>query len=226
VNTKASSPSKTAARNQPEQDVKAVDLEDVRGAQAGDRDAFDRLVERHKDIVYAVAYRFAHDPDLALDLAQDVFIRAYRGIKSFGARSSFTTWLYRVAMNTCIDFTRRRSRSVDAHLVPEEVAEYADSEPVEVSPAIGPDAAALSGELGEQIQRAIDALPEYHKSVFVLYEIEGLSYKEIADVVGCSIGTVMSRLHYARKKLRNMLSPYVDSGESVGADAEGDKGTT
>lgn len=210
----------------PERDPKALDLEDVRAAQAGDRDAFDRLVERHKDIVYAVAYRFAHDPDLALDLAQDVFIRAYRGIKSFGARSSFTTWLYRVAMNTCIDFTRRRSRSVDSHLVPEEVAEYADSEPIGVSRAVGPDDAVLSGELGEQIQRAIDALPEYHKSVFVLYEIEGLSYKEIADVVGCSIGTVMSRLHYARKKLRNMLSPYVDAGESVAVDAQGDEETS
>jgi len=91
---------------------------------------------------------------------------------------------------------------------------------------MGPSDAVLSGELGEQIQKAIDALPEYHKSVFVLYEIEGLSYKEIASVVGCSIGTVMSRLHYARKKLRNMLAPYVDAGDSVGADAQGDEQTT
>jgi RNA polymerase sigma-70 factor (ECF subfamily) len=207
----------------PERDPKAIDLEDVRAAQAGDRDAFDRLVERHKDIVYAVAYRFAHDPDLALDLAQDVFVRAYRGIKSFRARSSFTTWLYRVAMNTCIDYTRRRSRSVDSHAVPEEVAEYADSEPVGVSTPSGPLEAVLSGELGEQIQNAIDALPEYHKSVFVLYEIEGLSYREIAEVVGCSIGTVMSRLHYARKKLRNMLSAYVDAGEAVAGESGGDE---
>ena len=205
----------------PERDPKALDLEDVRAAQAGDRDAFDRLVERHKDIVYAVAYRFAHDPDLALDLAQDVFIRAYRGIRSFKARSSFSTWLYRIAMNTCIDYTRRRSRSVDSRAVPEEVAEYAESEPIGVQEPAGPAEAVLSGELGEQIQKAIDALPEYHKSVFVLYEIEGLSYKEIAEVVGCSIGTVMSRLHYARKKLRNMLAPYVDAGESV-AGAGGD----
>ena len=86
-----------------------------------------------------------------------------------------------------------------------------------------PDKKALTGELGEKIQEAIDSLPEYHKSVFVLYEIEGLSYKEIAEVVGCSIGTVMSRLHYARKKLRTMLTPYVQGGESV---TEGGRETT
>jgi RNA polymerase sigma-70 factor (ECF subfamily) len=196
-------------------DPKEIDLEKVRAAQAGDREAFDYLVERHKDLVYAVAYRFAKDPDLALDLSQNVFIRAYRGIKSFRGKSSFSTWLYRIAMNTCIDYTRKRSRSVDSLAVPEEVAEYAGSEPIAATPPAGPGALALSSELGEQIQQAIDQLPEYHKSVFVLYEIEGLSYKEIAEVVGCSIGTVMSRLHYARKKLRAMLTPYVEGGQSV-----------
>ncbi len=198
-----------------QRDPKEVDLEKVRDAQAGDREAFDYLVERHKDIVYAVAYRFAKDPDLALDLSQNAFIRAYRGIKSFRGKSSFSTWLYRITMNTCIDYTRKKARSVDSLAVPEEVAEYAGSEPIVASLPREPGADALSSELGEQIQKAIDLLPEYHKSVFVLYEIEGLSYKEIADVVGCSIGTVMSRLHYARKKLRSMLAPYVQGGRSV-----------
>ena len=198
-----------------QRDPKEVDLEKVRAAQAGDREAFGYLVERHKDIVYAVAYRFARDPDLAMDLSQNVFIRAYRGIKSFKGKSSFSTWLYRIAMNTCIDWTRKKSRSVDSLAVPEEVAEYAGSEPIVASLPREPGANALSSELGEQIQKAIDLLPEYHKSVFVLYEVEGLSYKEIADVVGCSIGTVMSRLHYARKKLRVMLAPYVEDGRSV-----------
>jgi RNA polymerase sigma-70 factor (ECF subfamily) len=198
-----------------QRDPKEVDLEKVRDAQAGDREAFDYLVERHKDIVYAVAYRFAKDPDLALDLSQNAFIRAYRGIKSFRGKSSFSTWLYRITMNTCIDYTRKKARSVDSLAVPEEVAEYAGSEPILASLPREPGADALSSELGEQIQKAIDLLPEYHKSVFVLYEIEGLPYKEIADVVGCSIGTVMSRLHYARKKLRSMLAPYVQGGWSV-----------
>ncbi len=198
-----------------QRDPKEVELEKVRDAQAGNREAFDYLVERHKDIVYAVAYRFAKDPDLALDLSQNAFIRAYRGIKSFRGKSSFSTWLYRITMNTCIDYTRKKARSVDSLAVPEEVAEYAGSEPIVASLPREPGADALSSELGEQIQKAIDLLPEYHKSVFVLYEIEGLSYKEIADVVGCSIGTVMSRLHYARKKLRAMLAPYVKGGWSV-----------
>ena len=198
-----------------QRDPKEVDLEQVRAAQAGDREAFGCLVERHKDIVYAVAYRFARDPDLAMDLSQNVFIRAYRGIKSFKGKSSFSTWLYRIAMNTCIDWTRKTSRSVDSLAVPEEVAEYAGSEPIVASLPREPGADALSSELGEQIQKAIDQLPDYHKSVFVLYEVKGLSYKEIADVVGCSIGTVMSRLHYARKKLRAMLAPYVEDGRSV-----------
>jgi RNA polymerase sigma-70 factor (ECF subfamily) len=198
----------------PERAPREIDFEKVRAAQAGDREAFEYLVERHKDIVYAVAYRFAKDPDLALDLSQNVFIRAYRGIKSFKGKSSFSTWLYRIAMNTCIDYTRRQSRRVDDLQVPEEVADYAESEPLVEGP-VEPGDRLLSGELGEQIQKAIDLLPDYHKSVFVLYEIEGLSYKEIAEVVGCSIGTVMSRLHYARKKLRTMLEPYVKGGESV-----------
>ncbi len=206
----------------PERDPKELDLERGKAAQAGDRGAFDALVERHKDIVYAVAYRFARDPDLALDLSQDVFIRAYRGIKSFRGKSSFSTWLYRIAMNTCIDYTRKRSRSVDAQTVPEEVAEYAGSDAVETGRPRGPGDLVLSGELGEQIQKAVDALPPYHKSVFVLYEIEGLSYKDIAEIVGCSIGTVMSRLHYARKKLRTMLEPYVDGGTSVMGEGGGD----
>jgi RNA polymerase sigma-70 factor (ECF subfamily) len=206
----------------PEHTPRDIDLEKVKAAQAGDREAFEFLVERHKDIVYAVAYRFARDPDLALDLSQNVFIRAYRGIASFKGRSSFSTWLYRIAMNTCIDYTRRQSRRVDASEVPEEVAEYAESEPLVEGP-VEPAATVLSGELGDQIQKAIDLLPEYHKSVFVLYEIEGLSYKEISEVVGCSIGTVMSRLHYARKKLRAMLEPYVRSGESV---TEGEREST
>jgi RNA polymerase sigma-70 factor (ECF subfamily) len=199
----------------PERDPKEVDLEKARAAQEGDREAFDFLVERHKDLVYAVAYRFAKDPDLALDLSQNAFIRAYRGIKSFRGKSSFSTWLYRIAINTCIDYTRKKSRSVDSMAVPEEVAEYADSDTIGVKKPRVPSADALSSELGEQIQKAIDLLPDYHKSVFVLYEIEGLSYKEIADVVGCSIGTVMSRLHYARKKLRTMLAPYVEGGSTV-----------
>ncbi|MFH1688813.1 MAG: sigma-70 family RNA polymerase sigma factor [Candidatus Eisenbacteria bacterium] len=198
-----------------QRDPKEVDLEKVRAAQAGDREAFGYLVERHKDIVYAVAYRFARDPDLALDLSQNVFIRAYRGIKTFKGKSSFSTWLYRIAMNTCIDWTRKKARSVDSLAVPEEVAEYAGSEPIIASLPREPGDNALSSELGEQIQKAVDLLPDYHKSVFVLYEVEGLSYKEIADVVGCSIGTVMSRLHYARKKLRVMLAPYVEGGRSV-----------
>ena len=174
------------------------------------------MVDQYKEIVYAVAYRFARDPDLALDLAQNVFIRAYRGIGSFKGKSSFSTWLYRIAVNTCIDYTRRRARSVEPFTVPEEVADYAGGEVLESSPIARPDGAALTSELGEQIQKAVDSLPSYHKAVFVLYEIEGLSYKEIAEAVGCSIGTVMSRLHYARKKLRTMLTPYVESGGAVG----------
>jgi len=200
----------------PEPDPRERDFDRVRASQAGDRGAFDELVDRYKEIVFSVAYRFARDPDLAMDLAQDVFIRAYRGIKSFQGKSSFSTWLYRIAVNTCIDYTRRRSRSIDPLTVPEEVADYADSEPTAGEPAVGPDGLALASELGEQIQAAIDALPSYHKAVFVLYEIKGLSYKEIAETVGCSIGTVMSRLHYARKKLRAMLEPYVDAGGTVG----------
>ena len=95
----------------PDPDARERDSELVRASQDGDRGAFDRLVDQYKEIVYAVAYRFARDPDLAMDLAQDVFVRAYRGIRSFKGRSSFSTWLYRIAVNTCIDYTRRRSRS-------------------------------------------------------------------------------------------------------------------
>lgn len=209
----------------PERDPREreFELEKVRACQAGEREAFDCLVEKYREMVYAVAYRFARDQDLALDLSQDIFVRAYRGIRSFKGRSAFGTWLYRIAVNTCIDYTRRRARSVESKAVPEEVAEYAESEPLEARGARGPREDVLAAELGEQIENAIDALPDYHKSVFVLYEIEGLPYREIARVVGCSVGTVMSRLHYARKKLRKMLAPYVEFGDAARTDGKGDE---
>ena len=137
----------------PDGDPREMDQARVKAAQAGDRDAFDSLVESYKDIVYAVAYRFARDPDLALDLAQEVFIRAYRGIKSFKGRSRFSTWLYRIATNTCIDYTRRRARSVDSRVVPEEVAEYAGSEPIASRGPDGPDDRVLSASSASRYRR-------------------------------------------------------------------------
>jgi RNA polymerase sigma-70 factor, ECF subfamily len=174
-----------------------ADLELVARARAGDRDAFRLLVERYEGRAYAIAYGFLGNREDAREIVQEAFLKAYRTLAGFRGEAGFYTWLYRIVVNLAIDF-RRRDRPAPL----EEPDRLRD--PREADPA----SEAYRGELREAIRAAIDGLPREQRAVIVLRELEGLSYAEIAEVEQVPIGTVMSRLFYARRKLQAALARY------------------
>ena len=167
--------------------------------QRGDEDAFDLLVERHRRRVYSLACRLAN-PSEADDLAQEIFIAAYKALPAFRGDSAFSTWIYRITVHICSHHVRKR-RLDTTELDEQQPDSYREHDP---------ERAAMSGELREQVRRAIDGLPYKLKLVIVLRDLHGLSYEEIAEVVNCPIGTVRSRLHYATQRLAAVLKPYVE----------------
>jgi RNA polymerase sigma-70 factor (ECF subfamily) len=164
------------------------------------------LVERHQGRVYRLALRILRDEERARDAAQDAFLKAYRGLAGFEGRSSFYTWLYRLTFNLCIDL-RRRDRSAREIEFDEGVV-HAGPDPggplLEEADG-GPAGALERSEIRERVARAVDTLPEVHRETLLLREAEGLSYGEIAQALGIPKGTVMSRLHYARKRVQKIL---------------------
>lgn len=170
----------------------------VAQARTGDFRAFEALVRRYRNDVFALAYHFVRNREEAWDISQEVFIKAHKGLWRFRGESRFKTWLMRITANQCKDFLKKRRLKTVA---------FDDSLQVRDRPSQGPapDKALEASELGRAIQTAMDALPAKHRTVFVLREFEGLSYEEMAEVLQCSVGTVMSRLYHARKKLQNLL---------------------
>lgn len=170
---------------------------------AGDTSAFEPLVERYRQRVWRLAYQILRDREEAWDCAQEAFVRAFHSLPSFRGQSAFYTWLFRITVNVATDRQRARgaqARAFGAERVPEE--EWARTTP---DPGGGPDKAAAQSEQRERIVRALDALPPKARTIIMLSDVEGLSYREIADVLRCPIGTVMSRLHNARKRLKSTL---------------------
>lgn len=167
-------------------------------AQTGDCEAFERLVRRYRNMVFALCFRLVGRREDAWDLSQDVFLKAYKGLKGFRGEASFKTWLMRITANRCKDFLKKRRLTTVAY----EDALRADEAP---SPAPDPSRALEANEVGAAIAGAVQALSPKHRTAFVLREIEGLAYEEMARVMGCTLGTVMSRLHYARKKIQAAL---------------------
>jgi len=179
-------------------------LELVQQCQAGEMSAFQELVSRYHQKVYMVILGLLRNREDALEVAQETFFRAYRKINGFQGGSSFYTWLYRIAVNLSIDTQRRQKRNpLDFRETMDGVFESQN----EV--ARDPFADVHDKELREKLNRAINELTPEHKAVIVLRTIEGLSYKDIGEILGCSEGTVMSRLHYARKKLQDKLSAFL-----------------
>ena len=185
-----------------------MDAQDVQAAQAGDMAAFQRLFDSYKQRAYGIAYRYLNHKEDALDAVQNAFIKVYRALGSYQSQSSFYTWLARVVVNTAIDMRRSRGRHESVSYDEEALG---GEQPPGRSREPRPDRAALSHDLGESINEAIDQLPEAQKTVFVLHVVEQMSYQEIADTMKISIGTVMSRLFYARKKLQKQLTAYLDA---------------
>jgi RNA polymerase sigma-70 factor (ECF subfamily) len=176
----------------------------------GDVAAFEPLVEKYRQRVWRLAYNVLRDREEAWDVAQDAFIKAFQALPSFRGQSAFYTWLFRIVMNVATDRARARAargRAFGTEAVPEE--EW-DRVMVEQSPdAPAPDDAAAGSQERARIMRALDTLPANHKQIIVLSDLEGLSYKEIAEVLSIPMGTVMSRLHNARKKLKDALGPLL-----------------
>jgi len=174
---------------------------------AGDATAFEPLVEKYRQRVWRLAYQVLHDREEAWDVAQEAFVRAFHSLPSFRGQSAFYTWLFRITVNVATD--RHRQRGAQARAFgPERVSEeeWARTTP---DPGGGPEQQAARKEQRERIRSALDALPPKARTIIMLSDVEGLSYREIAEVLNCPIGTVMSRLHNARKRLKVLLGPML-----------------
>ena len=167
----------------------------------GDLAAFDELITEYRSRTYAMLVQMVGNEEDAWDIAQDGFVRAWRSLHTFKGDSSFFTWLFRIMRNLAIDFLRKRRRqplqSLDAGPPPAAGAATAAGD--------SPDQRAWQGEIARRIEQALADLSDEHREVAVMREIHGMQYREIAEVAGCSVGTVMSRLYYARQKLRSEL---------------------
>lgn len=180
------------------------DEELVRKCQRGDQGAFQELVSRYYQRIYKMILGLLRDRDDALEASQETFLRAHQKIKSFRGGSSFYTWLYRIAFNMVIDARRKQKRS------PLALRQSLDTVPDEqIIDEKDPFAELRDKQLGERILAAINQLTPEQRAVIILRTVEGLSYREIGKVLRCSEGTVMSRLHYARKKLQNILDAFL-----------------
>ena len=173
-------------------------------AKSGDTQSFEELVSRYRDRVYARAFSIMRNEDLAIDLSQNAWIKAWQRLEQFHGDASFVTWLNRIITNLCLDELRRQKRLKTDSI--EEIQE--ETGPVENRMEIqdfDPIAKLNQQELRERIDDAMDKLSVNHRTVLLLYEYEQLEYKQIADQMDTTIGTVMSRLFYARKKMASLL---------------------
>jgi RNA polymerase sigma-70 factor (ECF subfamily) len=192
----------------------------VERAQAGDRRAFQELVERYQHRVYMVAFGMLRDREDALDITQEAFIRVHRYLPEFKGSASFYTWLYRIVVNLCIDAKRRGGHEAEAA-----AGSRAGSRTVEDLPAGAdaggrppviddPETGMERKELARALGQALEGLSPNHRAVILLREVDGLSYKEMARVMKCSQGTIMSRLFHARKRMQDALSRWLGTGAS------------
>lgn len=202
------------------------DLTLVRRCKEGDQHAFRLLVERYQRKVYGAAYGIVKDREEALDIAQDAFVKVHKYLDNFKGDSSFYTWLYRITVNLAIDRLRARNKGEQVEF--DEAVRQDDEASLEggvLSSRLGtnPGKSALRRELAEKIEEALSQIPEKHREILLLRELEGMSYEDLARVLKIPKGTVMSRLFHARVKLQKILGKYLDGdnpelgvGESEG----------
>src|SRR3954463_7365747 len=183
----------------------AGDEELVKAAQKGDMAAFEELVARHRDKIYARAFSMVRNEEDAVDLSQEAWVKGWQRLVQFQGDSSFATWMTRIVINLCLDQLRKQKR------VKSESIDQMDEESGGVErqlPVVNPNPTENleRGELRQRIDKALSQLSYEHRTVLVLHEFEELEYKLIAKKMGCSIGTVMSRLFYARRKMANLMA--------------------
>ncbi|HUF73092.1 MAG TPA: RNA polymerase sigma factor RpoE [Gammaproteobacteria bacterium] len=186
----------------------SADLVLVQRVKQGDRAAFDLLVAKYQHKILNLIMRYVKDPSEAMDVAQEAFLKAYRAVPAFRGDSAFYTWLYRIAINTAKNHlvaARRRPMSLEIEL--------SDSEGFEPFAALrdidSPESLALTDEIGEVINEAVEGLPDELRTAILLREIEGMSYEEIAEAMDCPVGTVRSRIFRAREAIDKKLKPLM-----------------
>ncbi len=200
------------------------DLTLVKRCRRGDAQAFRALVHRYERRVFAVAYGMVRDRDEAMDIAQEAFVKVYKYLDHFKGDSSFYTWLYRITANLAIDARRRRAPEAERVVFDEAVKQETPDEPGVLSTRLGsnPQKAAMRKELVAKIQEALEQIPEKHRAILLLREVEGMSYEDLARTLNIRKGTVMSRLFHARKKMQKILKDYLGGApatEGLGEEA-------
>lgn len=179
----------------------------------GNRRAFDFFVRKYERRLFCIIYNMTSNKEDAADLLQEVFIKAFRSMESFKGDSRFYTWLYRIAINTTITFLKKARRHSKLSLEDVNTNEALASFLMSFSDEEKGDRATLLKELQEKLNEALQKLSLNHRTVVILFEIEGMSHAEIAHALKCSEGTVRSRLHYAKEQLKQLLSEYLKKDE-------------
>jgi len=180
------------------------ETEMISRCQQGDQEALKEIFDKYHKKVYRIAYGVVRQREEALDIVQEVFIKLFHSIKNFKGRSHFYTYLYRMVMNTAIDHARKTGKQTISSL--DQEGSFQPSDDLEK----GPERILLQKELEERVKLAMDKLPAEQRAALIFRDVEGLSYREMAEAMGCSIGTVMSRLHYGRKRIQELLEDYVE----------------
>jgi RNA polymerase sigma-70 factor (ECF subfamily) len=201
-------PTKTPAPNSPSLPP-TEESELVARAQRGDLAAYDELIRRYQERIYATLYHMTSNHEDANDLAQEAFIKAYQAIKSFKGGSSFYTWVYRIAVNKTINFLKQRKNRSQMSLDDLDFNAEHDPDLIALISDKTPRRDAGLSELQEKLNIALQKLSEPHRLVVTLHDVQGLSHEEVAKIMNCNIGTVRSRLFYARQQLQAYLSDYL-----------------
>ncbi len=204
--SKKSPANEAAAESTPPQ-VEESEL--VNKARKGDLGAYDQLVQRYQERIYATVYHMTSNHEDANDLAQEAFIKGFQALKSFKGGSSFYTWVYRIAVNKTINFLKQRKNRSQMSLNDLDFNAEHDPDLVSLISDKTPRREAGLTELQEKLNEAMQKLSEPHRLVVTLHDVQGLSHEEIAKIMDCNIGTVRSRLFYARQQLQGFLSDYL-----------------